>query len=446
MRRGPQLATLSWGWLIGRLGRKWPVLAARSPCSASCCEPVSGSRSYRRLSGNGVTNVLPGGDAAGAAVQFGMLATAGINPDVAAAGLTAASLLGIGGLLALPVFTLPAMFGDPTVSPGLLHTALLGLGGFVLFVVGGVTIVATDRPLALVGRIAQRLWNRLPGRHAKVTGLDRRLLVQRNAVRSTLGRDWPKAVLLVGGRLGMDYLCLLGALRATGSDPRPSLVLLAYSATAIIALVPITPGGLGIVEASLSALLVLAGVSGGQAVVATLASRSASYSASVTGWRRRLFSVPATLRANTPGRPKAPVQPMSPVDGPSDGGLAQGRVEYHQGEGAPGRNLVKLDVRDCPEGQHGPGGQLGYSLSAILQVLGTSECDMPRTPPGPMRRRNNNCGWSVSCQRWPHLTEDFSMSTTWGCPVHRSHSLSHPAVYPTDAADRSESAKAADRR
>jgi uncharacterized protein (TIRG00374 family) len=54
-------------------------------------------------------------------------------------------------------------------------------------------------------------------------------------------------------------------------------VLLAFAAAGILALVPITPGGLGIVEASLSGLLVLAGVPGGAAFVATLAYRLASY-------------------------------------------------------------------------------------------------------------------------------------------------------------------------
>jgi len=46
--------------------------------------------------------------------------------------------------------------------------------------------------------------------------------------------------------------CLLAALRATGASPQPSLVLLAYAAAGIVALFPVTPGGLGIVEASLS--------------------------------------------------------------------------------------------------------------------------------------------------------------------------------------------------
>ena len=93
-----------------------------------------------------------------------------------------------------------------------------------------------------------------------MTGLDKRLLAERDTIRAVLGRKWWQAVLLTAGRLGFDYGCLLAALRATGADPQPSLVLLAYSAAGIVALFPLTPGGLGIVEASLSGLLILAGV------------------------------------------------------------------------------------------------------------------------------------------------------------------------------------------
>ncbi len=42
-------------------------------------------------------------------------------------------------------------------------------------------------------------------------------------------------------------------------------------------MIPITPGGLGFVEAGLTATLALAGVSGGEAVLATLIYRLASY-------------------------------------------------------------------------------------------------------------------------------------------------------------------------
>ena len=91
------------------------------------------------------------------------------------------------------------------------------------------------------------------------------------------GRHWRQAILLTTGRIGFDFGCLLGALRATGAHPQPSLVLLAYAAANVIALIPLTPGGIGIVEASLASLLVLAGVPGGSAFVATLAYRLASY-------------------------------------------------------------------------------------------------------------------------------------------------------------------------
>jgi uncharacterized protein (TIRG00374 family) len=78
-------------------------------------------------------------------------------------------------------------------------------------------------------------------------------------------------------------------------------VLLAYSAAGIIALFPLTPGGLGIVEASLSGLLILAGVHPSDAVLATLAYRIASY------WLPLLAGPPAYLlfrhRYGTPTQP-----------------------------------------------------------------------------------------------------------------------------------------------
>ena len=274
----PQLSKLSPIWLIGALLAETASFA----CAYALQRLVLRTKKWLAvvaagLAGNAVTNVLPAGDAAGAAVQYRMLATAGIDTDNTVEGMTAASLLGIGGLLALPLFTLPAILGGAPVSSGLVHTALLGLVGFGLYVLGGVVVMTTDKPLALLGRIGQRLWNSIPGRRTKITGLDRRLLRQRDDIRATLGRNWLRAVALTGGRLGFDYGCLLFALRATGSHPRPSLVLLAYAAAGILALVPITPGGLGIVEASLSGLLVLAGVPGDEAFVATLAYRLASY-------------------------------------------------------------------------------------------------------------------------------------------------------------------------
>src|SRR5205085_11291857 len=75
------------------------------------------------------------------------------------------------------------------------------------------------------------------------------------------------------GKWAFDFLALVCILAALGTRPRPALVLLAYGAAQLLTMIPVTPGGLGFVEAGLAALLALAGVSAGTAAVATLAYR-----------------------------------------------------------------------------------------------------------------------------------------------------------------------------
>ena len=153
------------------------------------------------LAGNAVTNTLPGGDAAGAAVQFRMLTTAGFDTDTAVGGLTAFSLLEVGGLLALPIFALPAILAGVPVSRGLVHTALLGIAAFVLYAIFGVIVLRTDGPLATLGRAAQSLWNRVTRGRRPVTGLDQRLLAERDTIRAVLGSNWRQAAVLTADRL-----------------------------------------------------------------------------------------------------------------------------------------------------------------------------------------------------------------------------------------------------
>jgi uncharacterized protein (TIRG00374 family) len=230
-----------------------------------------------QLTGNAVSLIVPGGAAFGAATQFRMLAASGNDPGTAVAGLTAFSLLGIGGLLALPIFVLPAILAGTPVASGLEHAALLGLGAFVLFAGFGAVVLTLDGPLRWAGRIFESARNRLLRKRTPMTGLPDRLVFERNRIRDVLGKRWKAAMLLSSGRLAFDYGTLLATIRATGVRPNPSLVLLAYAVAGLLALIPITPGGLGIVEAGLSALLILAGVPGGDAVVATLAYRIISY-------------------------------------------------------------------------------------------------------------------------------------------------------------------------
>jgi uncharacterized protein (TIRG00374 family) len=96
-------------------------------------------------------------------------------------------------------------------------------------------------------------------------------------MKATFGRRWQVALAGAIGKVGFDYLALLCCLAAVGARPDPSLVLLAYVAGALLALIPITPGGLGFVEAGLTGMLTAAGVGAQDALVSTLAYRLVSF-------------------------------------------------------------------------------------------------------------------------------------------------------------------------
>ncbi|HEX6525805.1 MAG TPA: lysylphosphatidylglycerol synthase transmembrane domain-containing protein [Streptosporangiaceae bacterium] len=220
---------------------------------------------------------MPGGAAVGAALQFRMLAASGRDTSSTVGGLAAFSVFGVAGLLALPAFALPVILAGAPAKRGLENAAFLGAAGFVVFIALGAVVLAYDPPLRRTGLGIQRLRSLVLRKRPALNGLDQALLAQRNDIRAALGRQWWQALLLSAGRLAFDYLCLLATLRATGSNPRPSLILVAYAVAGIVGMIPITPGGLGLVEASLTGLLVLAEVNSSQAVLATLTYRIASY-------------------------------------------------------------------------------------------------------------------------------------------------------------------------
>lgn len=231
-----------------------------------------------QLSGNALSQIIPGGAAAGAALQLRMLSRADVSTGTAVSGFTAFSILQTGSLFFLPLLALPAiLFGAP-VNRGLAQSAFVGALGFLAIAGLSALLLTTDGPLEAMGRFLQAVRNRFSRKgRPPITGLPQRFLEERDEVREVLQERWWQAALFTAGRLGFDYLALLSALTAVGSRPQPSLVLLAYASAMVLSMIPITPGGLGLVEAGLTATLVLAGVQPNQAVLATLIYRLASY-------------------------------------------------------------------------------------------------------------------------------------------------------------------------
>ena len=230
-----------------------------------------------QLAGNAMSQVVPGGAAAGATLQLRMLGQSGADTATAISGFTAFSLLQTASILFLPVLTLPTILLGASIDRGLAQTAFLGIAGFVLVAGLGALLLTTDPLLVAIGRAVQAVRNRLARKRAPLTGLPDRFVRERNGIREVLGERWREALFVTACRLGFDFLALFAALAAVGGLPRPSLALLAYTASSVLAMIPLTPGGLGIVEAGLTGTLALAGVRPAQAVLATLLYRLASY-------------------------------------------------------------------------------------------------------------------------------------------------------------------------
>jgi uncharacterized protein (TIRG00374 family) len=256
-----QFATLACVWALQRVALRAPRW-----------RPVITSQ----LAGGALAKVAPGGGALGSALQYRMLVQAGLPPAATVSALTIVNLLVFAVVLALPVLAIPALLRG-SVDRTLLETAVVGLVFFVVACALGALLLTTNRPLAWIGRQVQALRNRLRRKAEPLHQLPERLLRERDRILQTLGPRWKRALVAAVGRWMFDYLTLLAALAAIGSHPRAGLVLLAFCGAQVLAQIPVTPGGLGFVEAGLTAMLALAGVAAGDAVLATFAYRLFSY-------------------------------------------------------------------------------------------------------------------------------------------------------------------------
>ncbi len=230
------------------------------------------------LVGAACERVVPGGGAAGAGVEYGMLVRADMPGARVASGLTASSLLTFAALFVLPLIALPfVLLGSTVVSEKLVEALWVGVGLFVALSAVSAALLGSERLLRALARTLQRLRNWILRRRPPSRDLPDRVVRERDAILEVLGDRWWQAVLFTVGLWLLDLFTLMAALAAVGSRPSLIPVIVAYCVAQILAQIPLTPGGLGFVEAGLTATLVLAGVSAADAALATLAYRVFSY-------------------------------------------------------------------------------------------------------------------------------------------------------------------------
>lgn len=245
-------------------------------------EKVGVLRLFRiQLSTKALGNIVPGGSAASSALGYRLITMCGVTgPDagfaLATAGIGSAVVLNFilwfGLLISIPARGVNALYG----TAALVGVVLMAFAAFVIFGL----VEGQGRSERLVRAIARRL--RFDEEHAAevlshLGGRLENLYADKVLLRKVIG--WALANWL------LDAFSLWVFLRAFGGSLSIDALLVAFGIANVFSVVPITPGGLGIVEGIYIPTLVGFGLMSRTATVGILSYRVAQYWLPiVVGW------------------------------------------------------------------------------------------------------------------------------------------------------------------
>jgi putative heme transporter len=225
-------------------------------------------------------SALPGGEAVGAALAFGMLRAWGYGRGLVAAAVAVISSFNLLFKVVFPVLAVAALFvtGSDVGTLGAIAGAA-SAAALALVTVVALALRRESSTLA-VGRRLDPLFSRVLVlvRRPERQSLSQRLVHFRREAVGLLGRRWASlAAWTFVGHLTV-FLVLVATLWALDvSNVNVVQAFAAWSLTRLLTAIPITPGGLGIVELGLTGALVAAGAGDAQAVAAVLVYRALTW-------------------------------------------------------------------------------------------------------------------------------------------------------------------------
>ena len=297
-----EIKTMSPGWVVALavacivniLVYVWPFLVAvprlRYP-------PGFMVRQTSYAMSNGIPTV---GGAIGLGVQYSMLGSYGIGSAPAAAGIAINSVWNLIATLGLPVLAVLALVLTGQATSGYVLAAVIGV---IAIAVGAIVlklVLKSDAEAHRVGDFLERIADRL----LRLVHRPRRLNLGDSLVSfrsSTVDVIRARWAMLTVSNLAMQltsFAILFIALRAVEvGEPTPTTFAEALTAFAIGRLggfIPVTPGGLGTVDAAIVGILTAFGAPSSAALAADLIWRAATYVPQIVIgivtfliWRRR---------------------------------------------------------------------------------------------------------------------------------------------------------------
>jgi uncharacterized protein (TIRG00374 family) len=224
------------------------------------------------------TYIAPGGAAVGAALSFAMLVGWGFSAESVAVALAVTGLWNQLAMLAFPAVALGLLALGGDRDPALEAVALVGLAVFVILLAGFATALSTPRLARGVGNLGARAASGLRRlvRREPVSWDGEAFVRFRNRTNALLRRRGHVLTLTtLAGHLSV-FLVLLASLRVldvSGDEVTAVEAFAAWSLARLLGSIPITPGGLGVVELGLVAALVGFGGDRAEVVAAVLVYR-----------------------------------------------------------------------------------------------------------------------------------------------------------------------------
>lgn len=230
-----------------------------------------------------ISNGVPAGGALGLAVQYGMLTSFKISGTSATAAITAVGLWSSFVTLLFPILgvVVIALFGvseNSYVLTGVIGLAVL-VGSILIFVL----VMRSEKLATKLGQLGNKLINPLRKRIKSLANLDLVAPITkfRRDMYDLLRRRW---AVITAAQIAVSFtqfLILYVALRGIeGWDTAGTSFAAAFAAFSISQIglmIPITPGGLGTVDAAMIGLLEAFGASDGAATGADIVWRASSF-------------------------------------------------------------------------------------------------------------------------------------------------------------------------
>ena len=230
-----------------------------------------------------ISNGVPGGGAVGLAFQYGMLSTYNVAPAAATSTITAVGIWSTFISLGFPILGVVALTLSGENGSSYVWAGVIGLVILIAVIFGFTMLMRSERAARWIGKVGNSAIKPLRTRVKKLATIDliAPLVSFRESMYEVLRRRWALLSVAQVAVSVTQFLILYVALRGIQGWDQPGtsiwLVFAAFAISQIGLMIPITPGGLGTVDAVMIGLLVKFGVANGEATAADLVWRATSY-------------------------------------------------------------------------------------------------------------------------------------------------------------------------